>query len=187
VECCVRSDRHQITVATRRGEGGRGYIRIVGHQFRRGQRSPALAWPVVKATGATPFLVHIHHSLMLTCLTVLGIVAPMKKTNPVFLNGVPELLVLRLLSRREMYGYEIVEEIRARTRETLTFGEGCIYPYLHYLQAEKQVSSRRCEVDGRSRNYYKLTPRGRKRLAELSSEWKRVTTGISLLMEEQHA
>ena len=111
----------------------------------------------------------------------------MKKTNPSFLNGVPELLVLRLLSSREMYGYQIVEEIRTQTKDTLSFGEGCIYPYLHYLEAEKQVSSQRREVEGRSRNYYKLTPRGRKRLEELTSEWKRVTTGISLLMGEQYA
>jgi PadR family transcriptional regulator PadR len=111
----------------------------------------------------------------------------MKKTNPSFLNGVPELLVLRLLSRREMYGYQIVEEIRTQTRETLSFGEGCIYPYLHYLEAEKRVSSQRREVGGRNRNYYKLTARGRKRLDELASEWKRVTTGISSLMREQYA
>lgn len=124
---------------------------------------------------------------MLTSLLVIGIVAAMKKTNPSFLNGVPELLVLRLLSRREMYGYQIVEEIRTQTKETLSFGEGCIYPYLHYLEAEKQVSSQRREVDGRSRNYYKLTARGRKRLGELTSEWKRVTSGISLLVEGQYA
>ena len=129
----------------------------------------------------------IPHSLMLTSITVIGMVAGMKKTNPAFLNGVPELLALRLLSRCEMYGYEIVEEIRARTREALTFGEGCIYPYLHYLEAEKLVRSRRREVDGRSRNYYKLTSRGRKRLEDLASEWKRVASGVSLLMEEQHA
>ena len=111
----------------------------------------------------------------------------MKKTNPSFLNGVPELLVLRLLSRREMYGYQIVEEIGAQTGGALSFGEGCIYPYLHHMEAEKHVSSQRREVDGRSRNYYKLTPRGQKRLEELSSEWKRVTTGVALLMGEQHA
>ena len=124
---------------------------------------------------------------MLTSLSVIGIIAVMKKTNPSFLNGVPELLVLRLLSRREMYGYQIVEEIRTQTRETLSFGEGCIYPYLHYLEAEKLVSSRRREVAGRNRNYYRLSPRGRKRLDELTTEWKRVTTGISSLMEEQYA
>ena len=111
----------------------------------------------------------------------------MKKTNPSFLNGVPELLVLRLLAGQEMYGYQIVEEIRARTGEALSFGEGCIYPYLHYMETEKQVSSQRREVDGRSRNYYKLTPRGRKRLDELTTEWKRVAAGVSLLMGEQYA
>ena len=111
----------------------------------------------------------------------------MKKTNPMFLNGVPELLVLRLLSRREMYGYQIVEEIRTQTRETLSFGEGCIYPYLHYLEGERQVSSQRREVDGRNRNYYKITARGRKRLDELTGEWERVTAGISSLMGEQYA
>jgi PadR family transcriptional regulator PadR len=114
-------------------------------------------------------------------------VAAMKKTNPSFLNGVPELLVLRLLAQREMYGYQLVEEIRRQTREELAFGEGCIYPYLHHLEAEKQVSCTRREVGGRSRNYYQLTPRGRKRLAELSTEWKRVTDGVALLMGGQYA
>jgi PadR family transcriptional regulator PadR len=118
---------------------------------------------------------------------VIGIITAMKKTNPSFLNGIPELLVLRLLAGQEMYGYQIVEEIRTRTGEALAFGEGCIYPYLHYLEAEKQVSSRRQEVEGRNRNYYKLTPRGRKRLEALTTEWNRVTTGVSRLMEGQHA
>jgi PadR family transcriptional regulator PadR len=113
--------------------------------------------------------------------------AAMKKTNPSFLNGVPELLVLRLLAGREMYGYQIVEEIRAQSGETFNFGEGCIYPYLHYLEAEKQVSSRRQEVEGRSRNYYRLTPRGLKRLEELTTEWKRVAKGVSLIMGEAYA
>jgi PadR family transcriptional regulator PadR len=111
----------------------------------------------------------------------------MKKTNPSFLNGIPELLVLRLLAGREMYGYQIVDEIRSRTKEALAFGEGCIYPYLHYLEAEKLVSSRRMEVEGRNRNYYRLTARGRKRLDELTAEWNRVTSGVALLMGAQHA
>jgi PadR family transcriptional regulator PadR len=111
----------------------------------------------------------------------------MRKTNPSFLNGVPELLVLKLLSHREMYGYEIVRAIQLQTNEVLAFGEGCIYPYLHYLEKEKQVNSRRKEVAGRSRNYYRLTPRGRKRLEELSGEWDRVAAGISLVMGGQRA
>jgi PadR family transcriptional regulator PadR len=111
----------------------------------------------------------------------------MKKTNPSFLNGVPELLVLKLLSSREMYGYEIVQAIQRETKNHLTFGEGCIYPYLHYFEKEKLVSSRRKEVDGRNRYYYQITARGRKRLEELSAEWKRVADGIGLVMGGQYA
>jgi PadR family transcriptional regulator, regulatory protein PadR len=111
----------------------------------------------------------------------------MKKTNPDFLNGVPELLLLKLLSRREMYGYEIVRAIQSETRQHLSFGEGCIYPSLHCLEKEKLVTSRRQEIDGRSRNYYRLTPGGHKRLEALAADWNRVTAGIHLLMGGQHA
>jgi PadR family transcriptional regulator PadR len=111
----------------------------------------------------------------------------MSKTNPSFLNGVPELLVLKLLSRREMYGYEIVRAIQAETKEKLTFGEGCIYPYLHYLQRERLVSSRRKEVGARSRNYYQITGRGLRRLEELSEEWREVATGIAMVMGGRNA
>jgi PadR family transcriptional regulator PadR len=111
----------------------------------------------------------------------------MRKTNPSFLNGVPELLVLKLLSRRDMYGYEIVRAIQVQTNEILAFGEGCIYPYLHYLEKEKLVSSSRKEVAGRNRNYYRLTAGGRKRLELLSGEWDRVNSGIALVMEGRHA
>ena len=111
----------------------------------------------------------------------------MRKSNPNFLNGVPEMLVLELLSRQEMYGYELVRTILEKTQEKLTFGEGCIYPLLHWLEETKLVSSRRQEVDGRSRNYYQVTPKGRKRLEELEDEWKEVVAGVSLVLGGQHA
>lgn len=111
----------------------------------------------------------------------------MGQTNPSFLNGVPELLVLQLLSRREMYGYEIVRAIQAETKEAFSFGEGCIYPYLHHLEKERLVCSRRQTVEGRNRNYYAILPGGRKRLQELSQEWNRVAAGIGLIMGGQNA
>ena len=57
----------------------------------------------------------------------------MKHPNPDFLNGVPELLILKLLSRRPMYGYQLVQAIRQATNGTLQFGEGRVYPILHRL------------------------------------------------------
>ena len=88
-----------------------------------------------------------------------------KRTNPDFLNGVPELLLLSLLSRRPMYGYELVQAIRASTNGTLEFGEGCIYPILHRLEAEGMLASKRETVAGRSRVIYRVTAKGSKKLA----------------------
>jgi PadR family transcriptional regulator, regulatory protein PadR len=42
------------------------------------------------------------------------------------MNGVPELLILRLVEQKEMYGYEIVEAIRNRTDAVITVGEGVV-------------------------------------------------------------
>jgi PadR family transcriptional regulator PadR len=111
----------------------------------------------------------------------------MGKGNPSFLNGVPELLVLELLSRRQMYGYELVRAIQEQSKEAFRFGEGCIYPYLHYLEETKLIASRRVAVDGRSRLYYRLTAKGEKRLAELTKEWKRVAQGVGLILGGAHA
>jgi hypothetical protein len=43
----------------------------------------------------------------------------MRQGNPDFMNGVPELLILKLLAAREMYGYELVQSIREQTNEAI--------------------------------------------------------------------
>ena len=58
---------------------------------------------------------------------------------------------------------------------------------MHWLEENKLVISRRQEVEGRSRNYYQVTPKGRKRLEELENEWKEVVAGVSLVLGGQHA
>ena len=102
-----------------------------------------------------------------------------KRTNPDFLNGVPELLLLSLLSRRPMYGYELVQAIRASTSETLEFGEGCIYPILHRLEAEGMLGSKRETVAGRSRVIYRITSKGSKKLATATTTWQRIVQAIN--------
>ncbi|MGI9240658.1 MAG: PadR family transcriptional regulator, partial [Verrucomicrobiales bacterium] len=95
-----------------------------------------------------------------------------------FIDGVPELLLLRLLSRREMYGYELVSEIHTCSEGTFRFGEGCVYPILHRLVADRCLKTRRESVSGRPRRYYRLTPRGKKRLSQLEQSWNNVAEGI---------
>jgi PadR family transcriptional regulator PadR len=101
-----------------------------------------------------------------------------RETNPNFMNGVPELLVLRLLEDAEMYGYEIVQAIRDRTDSVIVVGEGVVYPVLHALERNGALKSRRKTVAGRSRIYYSLTKAGSKRLASLGAHWMSLAGAI---------
>ncbi len=105
-----------------------------------------------------------------------------KQTNPNFMNGVPELLILQLLQQEEMYGYEIVQAIRERTDAVITIGEGVVYPVLHGLEQEGALRSRRKTVNGRSRIYYSVTAAGSRRLAELSHSWTNLTLAIQTML-----
>jgi PadR family transcriptional regulator PadR len=102
-----------------------------------------------------------------------------KRTNPDFLNGVPELLLLSLLSRRPMYGYELVQAICASTHGALEFGEGCIYPILHRLEAEGMLASKRETVAGRSRVIYRVTAKGSKQHANTVTAWQQIVRAIN--------
>src|SRR6202040_3607712 len=101
-----------------------------------------------------------------------------RETNPNFMNGVPELLILRLLQQEEMYGYESVQAIRDRTNTVIAVGEGVVYPVLHGLESDGALTSRRKTVNGRSRIYYSVTPAGSRRLADLSGTWTSLTAAI---------
>jgi len=94
------------------------------------------------------------------------------------MSGVPELLVLRLLSGREMYGYELVRAIRMTSDEKIVLAEGVVYPVLHALEEQGALRSKERTVDGRSRIYYGITAKGRRRLDTLVEEWERLSVGI---------
>lgn len=105
-----------------------------------------------------------------------------RETNPSFMNGVPELLILHLLEQQEMYGYEIVQAIRSRTAAVIAVGEGVVYPVLHGLERDGAIRSRRKAVNGRSRIYYSVTPAGSRRLADLAQNWTNLAGAIQTLL-----
>jgi PadR family transcriptional regulator len=111
-----------------------------------------------------------------------------RETNPNFMNGVPELMILRLLAQEEMYGYEIVQAIRSRTDTVIALGEGVVYPVLHELEGDGALRSRRKIVNGRSRIYYSVTRVGSHRLAALSENWTNLAAAVQkMLTGGQHA
>lgn len=115
-----------------------------------------------------------------------------RTSNPDFLNGVPELVVLELLCRRPMYGYELVQAIQSESDGALAFGEGCIYPLLHKLEEEGHLASRRLDVGGRSRVVYRVTPKGTKQFAAAVARWSAVAAAVGTILqggkhEQRHA
>ena len=115
----------------------------------------------------------------------------MANDNPGFMAGIPELMILRLLQDAEMYGYEIVQAISARTGAVVAPGEGVVYPVLHGLEKGGALKSRRKTVGGRSRVYYTLTAKGAKRLSSLTANWSALNGAVQAVfgsaMEAAHA
>jgi PadR family transcriptional regulator PadR len=79
--------------------------------------------------------------------------------NRPFLKGRIGLLLLNLLSRGEMYGYEILQETSRRSANAFEFKEGTLYPARHQLEKKGEIASEwRKAESGRERKYSSLTP-----------------------------
>lgn len=103
-----------------------------------------------------------------------------------FLKGSIGLLLLNLLSRREMYGYEILEEASRRSANVFAFKEGTLYPALHQLEKKGQIKSEwRTATNGRERKYYSLTAKGRKAAAAYEKQWHHLTGAIAAILESK--
>ncbi len=102
--------------------------------------------------------------------------------SAIFMSGVPELLILKLLSGREMYGYELAKALQTASGEALSLGEGVLYPVLHSLEASGALRAREGVVSGRKRIYYSLTSRGRRRLENLSRRWQALAAGVNAVL-----
>lgn len=106
----------------------------------------------------------------------------MAKTNAAFMSGIPELVVLRLLSRSSMYGYELVRAIRLSSGESIVLAEGVVYPTLHSLESRGLLRSKEKLVKGRTRVYYQTTSKGNKHLTQLEGEWQRINQGVAAIL-----
>jgi PadR family transcriptional regulator PadR len=101
------------------------------------------------------------------------------------LKGTLSLLILSLLSRRPMYGYELAATVHADTDGAFTWREGSLYPSLHKLHADGLVIAEWEEKDtGRKRRYYRLTDKGHAVLHEKRGSWQRLTHAVNQILEK---
>ena len=88
-----------------------------------------------------------------------------------------ELILLSVLSERSLYGYAIIKQVAGQSEGSIRLSPGALYPILHELEQSKLIVSRWEEVHsdrkgddddsgGRRRKWYRITPKGRRRLEQ---------------------
>ena len=103
-----------------------------------------------------------------------------EKTAPA---GNVSMLVLALLKGREMYGYEIIEELERRSENVFRLKEGTLYPLLHTLEKEKLVTAREARTPaGRVRRYYHVTAAGLRALEDREREWNAYSRAVTAIL-----
>ena len=104
-----------------------------------------------------------------------------------FRRGVMSLVILGLLKKEDMYGYQLVQETMRQSGGKITTQEGSLYPVLYKLLDQGLISDRKVQVGKRmTRVYYHIESAGLQRLEELTREYQDVTRGVFRILEEDN-
>lgn len=95
-----------------------------------------------------------------------------------------QMVVLRLLKEEPMYGYQISQEVKARSGGIYAFT--ILYPILRRLEDAGYIRhSADTVVDGRARTYYEITADGERYLEQAWSEYQALNRVFTELMESR--
>ena len=101
------------------------------------------------------------------------------------LKGTLSLLILSLVSRKAMYGYEIAATVHRDTDGTFTWREGSLYPSLHKMEADGLIAGEWEEKEtGRKRRYYRITKKGKAALADKVQSWTELCQAVNRILEK---
>ncbi len=95
-------------------------------------------------------------------------------------KGTLGFILLRLLRKKDMYGYELIEQISIKV--SIDIAEGTLYPLLNRLKDDDLISSKWVEQgSGIPRKYYSLTEQGSSTLLAMEKNWNELSLAISKL------
>jgi PadR family transcriptional regulator PadR len=101
-----------------------------------------------------------------------------------FRRGVMSLIILSLLQREDMYGYQLVQETLHSSGGRIITQEGSLYPVLYKLLDQGLISGRKVQVGKRmTRIYYHLESAGEAKLQELIEEYEQITQGVHMIIK----
>lgn len=100
------------------------------------------------------------------------------------LSGNTTMLILKLLEAKDMYGYQIIEELAQKSEELFRLKTGTLYPILHSLEKDGVVSSYDENAgNSRVRKYYHLTEKGKGLLGKKQAEWNRYNEAVNRVLD----
>lgn len=89
-----------------------------------------------------------------------------------------------MIGQREMYGYELLAELRRQTDAVVDLPEGTVYPALRRLERQGLIGGRWMEVsDAPRRRYYQLTADGERALASGRATWQRFVVAAGAILD----
>lgn len=91
------------------------------------------------------------------------------------MKGSIDILLLSIISWKDTYGYEIVQQLKVLSQDSYQMSQGTLYPALKRLESKKLLRSYWIdnEASGR-RKFYALTEIGSAELAEKLAAWDKV-------------
>jgi len=100
------------------------------------------------------------------------------------LQGTLDLMILKTLDAMgPLHGYGIARRIEQLSEDVLQLNEGTVYTSLLRLQQQGGISSSwGASENNRKAKFYSITKSGRKRLAEETENWERISGVIGRVL-----
>jgi len=111
------------------------------------------------------------------------------KSRTQYRKGCARTLVLKLLSERPMYGYEIAITLAQRSENVFSLEQGTLYPLLYSLERKEMIHISKKIKDkktSRTRLYYSLTKKGKETLEQDLATWADIEKGMSLILRASY-
>ena len=104
------------------------------------------------------------------------------------LQGTLDILILKTLVQGPCHGQGVARSIQRQSEEVFFVDHGSLYLALQRLEDKKWISAKwGVSENNRKARFYSLTPKGRAQLVEKTSEWRRLTRAMGLILDPADA
>lgn len=107
------------------------------------------------------------------------------KINKELMKGSTSILILTLLNKEDMYGYQISSKLKELSDNVFELKEGTLYPMLHGLENDGAIRSYWVDGEtGKRRKYYQITKDGKKLLKSKRDEWDIYANAVNNVLKK---